>query len=161
MSYEQRFLEKNPRSPVEARPENAFEPNSYEPRALGETPYVATKLGILLDFKVDEAVQIKVAGVDEYIRSIIQNEGLHDSEVSYAAILERSFSKLGQPIERMVTAKRGLQVLDFLFQEASLQEELSAKSHFQALSEKYKHNRVSRLLHELEGSLPIRSKVKA
>lgn len=123
----------------------------YEPQSISEyeqehgVPYIVDKLQIKSDFALDNKIKIKTRGIEEFILS--QTE--RDSSVSYENILERMLAKLPEPLERMIQSKRNLQVLDSLFQEVAILQNLSGKTYLKVLEDRINQQRVEMLKQQL------------
>lgn len=145
------------RFPTEKGGEVAIEALDYEPGIVSQYenengfPYIVDKLGIKDDFRIDPAIEITARGVDEYIL----NQVNRDSSVSYETILERMLTKLPEPFERMMQAKKNLQVLDRLFSEVSIINNMSSESYHKVLEESIKAQRVENLKSELKNKLSL------
>lgn len=147
------YLEKNKRGPIVAVPDDVFEPGKYEASPIPANLLIVDKLGIRTDFMIDGKIAVKARGVEEYFRSQIEEEGMRDSTVSFETVMTRLTDKLPESLERMITGKRGLEVLDHLFKIVSLSEEKSAHTYFKELEEQYKAEYVDYLLAQLEKAL--------
>lgn len=150
---EAQYLELNKKGPIIAETQSTFQPGEYVPSPIQLEPAIVDKLGIKNDYMVDKKVEVKAKGVDEFLRKQIESEGMRDSMVSYETVLSRMTDSLPESLERMVTSKRGLSVLDMLFMEAALAEEMSAHSYLSELEERYKGQHVDYLLAELEKAI--------
>ena len=151
---EAEYLQKNQKGPVISTDLPSIEPGSMAPSEVEPSiPRIVEKLGITNDFNVDSKISIKAKGVDEYIRLQAEAEGLREGESGYETVAERLLGRLPEPVERMVTAKRGLEALEFLFLEAALADEMSGESYFEILRERFKSEKVDILLNQLEQAI--------
>lgn len=150
---EQQYLEKNKKGPVIAVPDDVFEPGKYEASPIPADLLIVDKLGIRTDFMIDGKIAVKARGVEEFLRSQLSEEGMRDSTVSFETVLSRLTERLPESLERMVTGKRGLAVLDHLFKIVALSEEKSAQTYYRELEEQYRSEYVDYLLAQLEKAL--------
>ncbi len=108
-------------------------------------PLLIEKLGIKDDFRIDEKIRVMAAGIDRFIRT--QTE--RDSQTSYEMVFGRITSRLPESLERMVRGNNGIKVLQLLFQEVSVHNELSSESYLELLREELKREGVEKLKKQL------------
>jgi len=134
--------------------EIGYEPEditSYEKE--NGVPYIVNKLQIKNDFVVDRKIAIKVRAVDEMLNKLVRDENLRDSTISQDTILQRLFSKMPEVLERMLRSNRNLEVLNFLFREAAVNNRLSSQSYFKLIEDKINKQKVAILKDQLKMAL--------
>lgn len=116
-------------------------------------PYVVDKLQLNVPYIIDPQVKLKALAVDSFVRKIAKDEGSRDSTTSYQGILDRIIQRLPEPFERMMQAKKNDKVLDFMFGEAAIREEMSSETFLKVVEDRIKYQRISLLLNQLQKEL--------
>lgn len=138
--------------PVEAHPYSPEPASTYE--AEHGMPYIASKLQ-LSNYHVDPQNEIKVMAVDQHIKTLMEEEGLRDSVVSYETILNRMFSRLGGSAESLVRTGKGSNLLDMLFQEVALTQNMSGETFLKTVQQLFHRAKVELLKGELKKELTL------
>lgn len=126
----------------------AYEPT---PIAKGETPAIVEKFGIMAGWQTDPQIKTKALAVDSFIRDRIQDEQLRDSQVSYETILGRMLGE--RNLEDIVRKGEGFDLLDQMFQQAAIEEEMSSETYLKKFEDQVKWERVRYLKQELKEAL--------
>ena len=138
-----------------------LEEYNYEPMPASDyesengVPYVIDKLNLRTAFSMNSRIITQAKAVDEFVRKQLSEEELHDSVKTYESVLERFFSKLPEPLERMMQQKQGGKILEFLFREAAIAEGKSGQSFVKISQERQAKKRIASLVGQLQNELAL------
>lgn len=115
-----------------------------------ETSKVGEKLGLNGIIENDFDIEVKARIIDKFLKENIKSESMKDSEKYFENNLNKLSERLGISIINELQKGNALALLDKLFREIAIKNNLSAETFLKKSREEYRQSKVKSLLNKLK-----------